>query len=433
MTEFHHIFIDTNTALHFKRPDDVDWAKIVGAKSILLVACPTLLRELEEQKVRNPSKKLRDRAKAYISWLYKYVEDTEQEVRAGVGLKFLGNEPKIDFQKEQLSEEIQDDRLIASVIAYQMDHPKNVSVATADIGLTVKLRTRGISVIRLPTDLELPEEADSVEQENKSLKSQLAELELRQPKLEIRFKDGSKVFEANTDPLTNISFKSFSEIESELQPIPYPKKYSSEEYSALGPFDKIQIRMLRQQYSITSIDRYNSELARFRDSYLEFEAEMEAWRENQRLYQLVELEIENFGSLKATDVDISLEFPDGIQVFELKQLPSRPTPPKPPRRPGDVLEILGSGSDAHDLIGLSTRSQLGVVQNWDGIPFASDDRRSMRITYDQVKHGFIRQFETFVFKFQDLSSTAGFSFEWSISADELPRAVSGKLNVRLPS
>ena len=60
-----HVFIDANTALHFKRPDQIDWRTLANANEVVLVAAPVLLRELEQQKVINGSSKLKDRAADY--------------------------------------------------------------------------------------------------------------------------------------------------------------------------------------------------------------------------------------------------------------------------------------------------------------------------------------------------------------------------------
>lgn len=41
-----YAFIDTNTAPHFKRPDQIDWRTLADAKVVVLVVAPILLREL---------------------------------------------------------------------------------------------------------------------------------------------------------------------------------------------------------------------------------------------------------------------------------------------------------------------------------------------------------------------------------------------------
>ena len=89
-----HVFIDANTALHFRRPNEIDWCALVNARKVVLVAAPILLRELEDQKITNSSRRLRDRAADYIKWLSPFVRDPEASVRKGVSWLFLPGEPK---------------------------------------------------------------------------------------------------------------------------------------------------------------------------------------------------------------------------------------------------------------------------------------------------------------------------------------------------
>lgn len=110
-----YVFIDTNTALHFRRPNEIDWCALVNARKVVLIAAPILLRELEDQKIINDSRKLRDRAAAYIKWLSRFVRDPEASVRESVSWLFLPGEPQIDFRAEGLSFKVADDQLIASV------------------------------------------------------------------------------------------------------------------------------------------------------------------------------------------------------------------------------------------------------------------------------------------------------------------------------
>ena len=187
-----HVFIDANTALHFKRPDQIDWRTLANANEVVLVAAPVLLRELEEQKVINGSSKLKGRAANYIKWLHQFVRHPETEVRAGVRWWFLPDEPQLDFAAERLSQTIADDHLIASVLHYTRQSGVSVLVATADLGLEVKLRSRGIGVLELPDDLRLPTEPDPIELENRNLRRQIARFEARMPKLSVVFEGSAQ-------------------------------------------------------------------------------------------------------------------------------------------------------------------------------------------------------------------------------------------------
>src|SRR4051812_13913095 len=112
-----HVFLDANTALHFKRADQIDWCSLAETADVVLVAAPVFLRELEQQKVHNPSRKLRDRAKETIKWLHGFLDSTPTPaVRPHVSLTFISCEPQIDFAARRLSERLNDDHLIASAV-----------------------------------------------------------------------------------------------------------------------------------------------------------------------------------------------------------------------------------------------------------------------------------------------------------------------------
>lgn len=187
-----HVFIDANTALHFKRPNEIDWQLLTGTGAIVLVAAPILLRELEKQKIFNPSRKLRERAATYVRWLHSFLINPDSEVRPGARWLFLSVEPTIDFAAARLSPNISEDHLIASVLDYTPEPPGALFVATADIGLEAKLRARGIAILALPDGVRLPPEPDPVEQENRALRQQIARIEARMPKLSVAFSSGAQ-------------------------------------------------------------------------------------------------------------------------------------------------------------------------------------------------------------------------------------------------
>lgn len=129
-----HILIDTNLALHYLRPDQVDWCALTGCSQVVLVATPTFIRELEKQKVQNPSAKLRKRAGTYIKWLAGFARNPALEVRSATTWHFIPTEPHIDFRQHSLAVDIADDHLIASAISYAPSGDSKVYVATADLG-----------------------------------------------------------------------------------------------------------------------------------------------------------------------------------------------------------------------------------------------------------------------------------------------------------
>jgi hypothetical protein len=61
-----YFVLDTNTLLHYRRPDELDWRAFIGSEEIVLVITPALIHELEQQKLVNRSARLKRRANEII-------------------------------------------------------------------------------------------------------------------------------------------------------------------------------------------------------------------------------------------------------------------------------------------------------------------------------------------------------------------------------
>lgn len=290
-----HLIIDANYLMHFKRPDQVDWPDILKSKSVALLITPVLLRELEEQKVKNPSRKLRERAKQAISWLAPMFDSLKlEEIRPGVVMAFIRHSPLIKFADHRLSREINDDELIAAAIEYRLEHGCNVALLTADAGLRIKLPAHDIPAIVPPDELLLPEEPDEVERENARLRAAAARFANRQPDLRLTFFDGNATLEL-------LCLK--KQIEQEF---PYASDF------------------------MTAGFLYNDYIDNF-----------EKWKEKALLATPFAIRLENVGTAIAKNVQIELTgFPDFIEVFE------RGDPPEYPRLGGGTFpRPLFHGSD----------------------------------------------------------------------------------------
>ena len=426
-----HVFIDANTALHFKRPDQIDWRTLADANEVVLVAAPVLLRELEEQKLINGSSKLKDRAAAYIKWLYQFVRHPETEVRAGVRWWFLPDEPQLDFAAERLSLTIADDHLIASVLHYTRQSDISALVATADLGLEVKLRSRGIGVLEFPDDLRMPAEPDPVELENRNLRRQIARFEARMPKLSVVFEGGTQHHALSLrDPKAN-SVTSLDQIQEDN-----PYMYGTQ--AVARPRDRVgaafaDIQRLTQQFGVSTeqADEYNEELEQYFNQYQHYLDDHAAWRETLSLHHLVKLVIANDGTAPASNIDLDLFFPDGTRPIDEDEIPKEPTVPKAPRRPQGIMDIRGfSGSD--HLPSLFTPNLHDIVNpNYDGQPIVGKDGDSVRIGYSTLKHGFSVTSDGLTFRFADAATVRAFSVEFRLSADELLDALEGQLHFRI--
>jgi hypothetical protein len=189
------IFPDTNLFLHYRRLDEIDWLDTTGADAVTLLIAPIVVRELDRKKVQGETKRIRDRANERLKWLQSIVrKQPSEEIRAGVKIEFIGREPALDYAAERLDRAINDDQLVASVLAYAREHETEPRVTSSDLGLELKCMTFGLRIVDLPESAKLPDEPDPLEQKLHRTQQELNELKNRQPELEVVFAPDESVF-----------------------------------------------------------------------------------------------------------------------------------------------------------------------------------------------------------------------------------------------
>ena len=273
------MILDSNSLLHFQRPDQIDWPAMLGCRSVNLVITPTLVRELEEEKVKNRSRRLRDRAQAIVQWIANYIEiNAPVEIRSGVRLIIVRHSPLLNFAEHKLSHAVSDDEFIAHAIEFERERGCHVTFFTADIGLRLKLPAHGFKALVPPDDLKLPDEPDETEKENAKLKAELSRHTNRLPRLKLSFLDGSTKFSLPSQRLA------VDEIEAGA-----PHGWGTSQ----GAYDK----------------------------YLR---DFEKWKVAARSSTAFGIRLANNGSAVATNISLELSFPDFVLAKELGPEPKVP-------------------------------------------------------------------------------------------------------------
>lgn len=409
-----HVIIDTSTALHFRRIDEIDWRQLTGADKVTIAIPPVLLRELEKQKVSNKSRKLRARADKIVKWLGSFDFNVDNTIRDGVCLRFIKHEPKIDFASNSLSRDIADDHLIASALDYHRQHNANPSVfiATDDIGLKVKVRTReGIEILELPNELRLPSEPDKLEEENAKLRQRVAALESRIPKPSVAFEGGENKQEL---------FFSKPTMEDVLSPSQIRKKYPLKDVSIPeGKLPKPRGTFERLNAQLGSPTYKNKKLKEYYESYDNYYADRVAYEEEISLYFFLRLVITNKGTIPASNIDLYLTLPEGVKAVD--KLPKKPKCPSPP---GESWRSLMGSEHLHNFAHLASAHLAN-----SGKPRIEGNGSVVRISVDNLKHSFNYTCDYITLRFQDWQSLKSFEMQFSISANEMPVATEGTLHV----
>ena len=427
MTQVAHIFLDTNCALHFVRPDHIDWCALAKSDEAILVCAPIFFEEIEQQKVKNNSRKLRDRASEFIKWIAPFIREGNSKVRANTTWRFIAEEPNVDFASHKLAREIADDHLIASLINYPVSSSDTKFVATGDLGLEVKLRNRGINVLLLPESARLPDEPDALEREVVELRRKL-HLQ-REPVLGLTF--GNEETRSAVELKRPTAGAAVLSLESVRREHPRISETASEEpdnnNSLASQILRSRDLLERTWVSPERIKLYNDNLDAFFAAYEKFLSELSRWRESMALTFEASLVLSNSGTAPATDIDITVVFPEELALIEEAELPPRPEQPQAPRRPSFASSFESPLFSRRGLDVFPSLSYLHTSKT-ESVLRIDNERHEARSWLDGVKHGIARKMETFYVRYPASGALKSFHVDYEISAAEMPESAAGQLH-----
>jgi len=132
---------DTNSLL--ARPDPTGYRAVVGEESFIFMLLPTVLGELDRLKVEHRNPDVREKARSMITrikgWRQQGSLSSGVTVDKSITVKACHSEPNMGTTLPWLDADIQDDRIVASVLALQAEQPSaRIVLVTEDINLQNK-------------------------------------------------------------------------------------------------------------------------------------------------------------------------------------------------------------------------------------------------------------------------------------------------------
>lgn len=313
-----YCFLDTDTLIHFQTFDEADWPRHLGARAVQLMLAPSVLREIDKFKDDHTNDRRRQRVRALWSKLARLLDSVPPgeaaSVRQGVSIAAVTAEPGGDWRALGLAPNVQDDRLIAAVLAFGTGQPAaSVTLVSHDLGVRLKARAHAIPV----HDPAL-----------RRLKKQVQELSARLPEVKVGFlQDGARVEHVRLVKQPDCEgWRTNEQIEEELELERRACLRLVDPRAALLTTEQMEQYRTRISYYINKLREY----------LIKDRAAAQAWR-----YDL-DFVLENTGSATATEIEADLVFPDDALVicsgdvanpyFGLAEVtrPKRPTPPRPP-------------------------------------------------------------------------------------------------------
>jgi hypothetical protein len=434
-----YAFLDTNTFLHYRSFDEIDWPKVLGCDEVGLLIAPVTLSELDRKKYE-ASGKIRDRARAVVTRLGAFVEKPlPATVRDGVDIRFLEVEPTGDVTVLGLDRQNQDDRLLASVIDFRNQHPGDeVVIVTADIGLRVKARSRNVEVVSLPDDCKLPDEPDPLEKRNQQLEREILELKRVMPRLELTFRGGSDRIIATLSEPRPLDREELARKRKQVRlghrkmegPGGQKQDVSAENFSEIARLALTPLLPLAQE----QIDSYNEAMDLFYDEYDQWIIEQQEFEALIARSIKLELTISNSGTAPAEDIDVSLTFPDGFHLLGEKEYPTppvQPTPPKPelfsPFVPKQLFDFgkLFSGNRFRLPEGFGHLHRPNVSE----ASIRKTNSYAVNYQIGMIKHESSEQLSPLFVVFPERETATSFNFGFRVHSRNMPKSAVGQLHV----
>ncbi len=360
------VVLDTNTLLHYRNPDQIDWQALTGASDVLLVVPLVVLDELDDKrnaKDTSLARRARNIASTIEKWTANAGAARPTELVNGVAIVVLSEEPG----HRRLPNN--DDEIIA-VARSLADRGERVFVATADGGMRTRARVRDVSVLGLPDDHRL-ETPDPVEQDNVALRRQLNEMQAQRPALRVLTADGTDRVVPN--PPKDVKYDDPERIVAQLAVNHPPLQASPTSAGSL-------VRIMASGPTPEQIERYSSE----RDAWLArcrvVVQRRNGFREIRAGAIELSLVVRNDGQATAGDVLVEL------RVHDEQYLPFRPDELAEPPLPDAPAKPTGQ-YDLSSLVRQQLDPTLLHIPSDSGTWSFSRDRRVARVHVPQVRHG----------------------------------------------
>jgi hypothetical protein len=184
-----YAFLDTNVFLEYQEYTQLDWPKLLGARRVVLVVAPMVRREIERHRTDPRSPRRQKRARDVSGKLRELVLSVDDGVEAVIPERpsttylELSRSPQM-AKHPDLSPDVQDDHIIASMREFVEEHPDRTTLLVAgDTGLVLTARRSGLNYRYLDDAYRLPDEATAEQREIRDLKSRLSKLEKSSPEL----------------------------------------------------------------------------------------------------------------------------------------------------------------------------------------------------------------------------------------------------------
>lgn len=440
------VVLDTNTFLHYVGLEQVVWNQLFPHQDVVLFIIPPVIRELNKNKDTARTSKIRDRAKTALRKIDAWADSSSPiTLREAVEVRFRIHDSGIDFAAYDLVREVADDHIIATMIELRDEvSPIPVVLLTKDAGLKLKARDLGFSVKSLPDSALLPDEVLPSEKRIKELETQVRELQNTRPKLNLAFLDRSTSLKLRFQRTEQLSESDIANRMTSLRN-EYPKIVERTKTPGTNATsDNLQIA-LSATLGLSAINpelirNYNDNLDAFFVNFEKHLKELAAFYAWEGRTATISIILINDGTCPADDIDIFMHFPDGFKLFDQDEYEKEPEAPKPPRKPRSIFEEAFAGYRVSGInpadYALYPNSlghiRLPAIPSNVGWPKIKRTKSyEVNVNVRKAKHGIEEALKFLYLTFESAATIRGFMIDYEIHASNLPKHITGKLNVNV--
>jgi rRNA-processing protein FCF1 len=442
------VFLDTQIYLHYQPFDQVNWLDVLKVSEVIIVIPPIVVRELNKHKELHPRPRVKKRAGQVLKRLFSLFESAPRtHLCDNVEVWFEDRDPTIDFAAFQLSRDIQDDNLIASIIMFRNENPETeVVLVTSDVGLTLmaKANRLGIPTIRLPDRHKLPEEPDPEQARIKELEKELRELKLQVPQLSLVFEGGRQhaVFtlphpiEPTQDELES-AVKRIKQLHPKMEHQSQQIRKLPEHLASMAEAFASLNASFGNTIPPEDIDNYNTSLDKFYQAYGEYLKRNVRHQNLKRRAIELDIFVTNDGSAPAEDIDVFMHFPDGFRLTDTEGFPTSPRSPKPPPPPKTQMQKLHEAFSVPPAIVPSLTSYTSDLvlpaTNVSALNIKQTGSYDVNFHVQKVKHKLQEPAEPLYVIFESFEAAQSFHIDYQILAANVANEVVGQLHVVIES
>lgn len=442
-------FPDTSVLMEFQTFDEIDWqTELETDDDVCLIFSLRVIDELDKHKNDPTSDRRRRRSRTVLKKLSGYSSNGNQPIRQGVWLKLLTSNPTADWLKSKgVDHNDSDAVIIGTALWYQEQVTDPVILISDDYGFRLRALGTSLTCRAISEQLQLEEEGDPIQKENRKLQAELHRLKTTMPKLELGFWRHKVFFQEVSFSLATTRYRAQSlNVEAEIARKKHDLKYK-------GPINDTKIRRDANEPShfIISIGansnpehpneddvkNYESKVYSYLEEYKQYLYELNSFKEQAPRIRPVRMMLKNTGSAPTEDIDVMLHFPKRIIVRENSVI--APLPPMPPEQPKPAFRSFGEMpdlfSDAHDYLLDSPISYQGprepsptkgpLIRN-------ASEVYEVGFDLDRLKQHKAWIWTTIYLAFDaSVKAPTAFQVRYTINAANMPERVENKLLIRI--